>query len=92
MAALNVERVQAQYRIARAQQYPTIDASASGQLYRLTPRMSNTGRGYTSEQYDVSVGVSSWELDLFGRVRSLKSQALEQYLATEQARVKGAAE
>ena len=37
-------------------------------------------------QYNVGLGVSSYELDLFGRVRSLKDQALEQFLATGQAR------
>ena len=39
----------------------------------------------TVEQYSVGLGISSYEVDLFGRVRSLKDQALEQYLATEQA-------
>jgi multidrug efflux system outer membrane protein len=39
----------------------------------------------TLHQYTLGVGVSAWELDLFGRVRSLKEQALEQYLATGQA-------
>jgi multidrug efflux system outer membrane protein len=55
-------------------------------LYRVPKDLSLTGRPYTSEQYNVGLGAASWELDLFGRVRSLKSQALEQYLATEQAR------
>jgi multidrug efflux system outer membrane protein len=40
----------------------------------------------TNQQYNVNLGFSSWELDLFGRIRSLKDRALEQYLATEQAR------
>jgi multidrug efflux system outer membrane protein len=86
MAALNVERVQAQYRIQRAQQYPNIVASGTGDLYRVPKDLSVTSRPYTSEQYNVGLGAASWELDLFGRVRSLKSQALEQYLATKQAR------
>jgi multidrug efflux system outer membrane protein len=85
LAALNVEKVQAQYRIQRAQQFPSVDVSAEGQLYRLPEKMSATGRAYTVEQYKVG-GVASWELDLFGRVRSLKRGALEQYLATEQPR------
>ena len=38
------------------------------------------------QQYGVNLGVSSWEIDFFGRIRSLKDQALEEYLATEQAR------
>ena len=86
MAALNIEKAQAIYRIQRAQQYPNVNVSASGQLYRVPEKMSLTGRSQTAEQYNVDLGAASWELDLFGRIRSLKSQALEQYLATEQAR------
>ncbi len=48
-------------------------------------RRHATAKADTSEQYTVALGVSSWELDLFGRVRSLEAAALEQYLATEQA-------
>ena len=84
-AALNVERVGAFYRIQRAERYPTVAASADAQLYRLPRKMSPTGQAQTAEQYDVNLGVASWELDLFGRIRSLTSHALEQYLATEQA-------
>ncbi len=86
IAALNVEKTQVLYRIQRAQQYPQVDAAASGELYRVPKKMSPTGRAYTSEQYSVGLGVTTWELDLFGRVRSLKSRALEEYFATEQAR------
>jgi multidrug efflux system outer membrane protein len=85
VAALNVEKAQALYRIQRAQQYPEIDASAAGQLYRVPGKMSQTGKAYTYEQYNVGFSSTVWELDLFGRVRSLKQAALEQYLATEQA-------
>ena len=40
----------------------------------------------TLEQYGVNLGISSWEIDFFGRIRSLKDKALEEYFATEQAR------
>jgi multidrug efflux system outer membrane protein len=40
----------------------------------------------TAEQYSVNFGISSWEIDFFGRIRSLKDRALEEYLATDQAR------
>jgi multidrug efflux system outer membrane protein len=86
MAALNVEKVQAQYRVQRAQQYPTIEAAAGGQAYWVPRDASSNGKGYTYEDNTVGVQAASWELDLFGRVRSLKSEALEQYLASEQAR------
>src|SRR5208283_6153799 len=42
---------------------------------------------YTYTEYSVGVGITSYELDLFGRVRSLKAQALNQFLATDQARL-----
>lgn len=85
IAALNVQRVQAQYRIQRAQQYPTVNAGADGQIYRLPEKMSPTGHAYNVEQYNVGL-TTAWELDLFGRIRSLKASALEQYLAADQTR------
>jgi multidrug efflux system outer membrane protein len=86
VAALNIEKVQALYRIQRAEQYPTIVASASADGYRVPQNLSTTSSAETVAQYTVGLGAASWELDLFGRIRSLKSSALEQYLATEQAR------
>ncbi|HOQ46757.1 MAG TPA: efflux transporter outer membrane subunit [Bryobacteraceae bacterium] len=90
MAALNVERVQALYRIQRAEQLPSVNASAAADLYRLPKSMTVAGfavpQSVTVEQYTVNPVAVSWELDLFGRVRSLKSAALERFLATEQSR------
>jgi len=89
-AALNTERVQALYRIQRADQYPTVGVSATGSLYRLptTARIGsfNIPQSVTFQQYNLSLGTASWELDFFGRIRSLKRVALENFLATEQAR------
>ncbi len=75
IAALGIERSQAQYKIQRADLLPKIDAVST---------VSN--RAAVDQKYTVALGVSAYELDLFGRVQSLKDQALEQYLATEQAR------
>jgi multidrug efflux system outer membrane protein len=86
VATLNVEKVQALYRIQRAELYPTVAASASADGYRVPANLSSKSNPETVSQYTVALGTASWELDLFGRIRSLKSQALEQYLATEQAR------
>jgi multidrug efflux system outer membrane protein len=85
VAALNIERSQALYQIQRADLLPKLDASAGASFQRVPETLSGTGRAMTTEQYSVGLGVASYELDLFGRVRSLKDQALEQYLATEQA-------
>jgi multidrug efflux system outer membrane protein len=86
LAALNVERARALYGIQRAELLPTADATASGSRQRLPADLSPTGKRATVEQYSVNLGVFSWELDFFGRIRSLRDRALEEYLATEQAR------
>jgi len=85
VAALNIERSRAQYQIRRSDLFPKVDATASGTFLGVSEDLSRTGQHETVEEYTVGLGVSSYELDLFGRVRSLKDQALEQYLATEQA-------
>jgi multidrug efflux system outer membrane protein len=85
LAALNVDRVQALYKIQRADLLPSISASASGSRQQTSADLAYGYPAITS-RYNVDVGVSSWELDLFGRVRSEKNQALEQYLATEEGR------
>jgi len=86
VAALNIEKARALYRIQRAELFPTVDTVGIGSKQRLPADVSGTGHSMTVEQYSVNLGVSSWELDFFGRIRSLKDRALEQYLATEQAR------
>ncbi len=83
-AALNVERARALYRIQRAELYPKVEAGASGRKSRV--RISGSTGLVDVEEYSVNVGVSNWEIDFFGRLRSLSKRALEEYLATEQAR------
>jgi multidrug efflux system outer membrane protein len=84
-AALNVEKVQALYRIQRSELNPGVGVMASGEKYRVPEKMDSDGEARVVEDYSVNVGVLSWELDLFGRLRSLKAVALERYLATEEA-------
>lgn len=86
VAALNVEKSQALYGIQRAALLPTVNANAGGSVQRLPADVSGTGQSLTARNHSVNVGVSAYELDFFGRIRSLKDQALEQYLATDQAR------
>jgi multidrug efflux system outer membrane protein len=85
LASLNVERARAMYSIQRAELLPTVDASATGAKERIPADLSTTRKATTNERYDVNLGVASWELDFFGRLRSLKKQALEEYLASEEA-------
>ena len=86
VALLNIDRTRALYRIQRAELLPQIDGTAAGSARRLPADLSGTGQAEIVRQYNVGLGVSAYELDLFGRVRSLKERALQQYLATQQAR------
>ena len=86
VAVLNIEQARAQYRVQDAQTLPAVNATGSGTAARTPASVSGTGAAVTSHQYSANLGVSAYELDLFGRVRNLSAQALEQFLATEQAR------
>ncbi|MDN0082283.1 AdeC/AdeK/OprM family multidrug efflux complex outer membrane factor [Crenobacter sp. SG2305] len=86
VAALNIEKARAEYQIQRADLFPSIDASGSGIGKRTPASLSSTGQTMISHSYSANLGFSSYELDFFGRVRSLTNAALEQYLATEEAR------
>jgi outer membrane protein, multidrug efflux system len=86
IAALNVERARAFYGIQRAALLPTVEATGKGSKQRLPADLSSTGSRQTVTRYDANLGVASWEIDFFGRIRSLTERALEEYLATEQAR------
>ncbi|HDR9359060.1 TPA: TolC family protein, partial [Burkholderia vietnamiensis] len=85
VAVLNIEASRAQYQITRAGLFPTLDGTGSGDIQRYPAGVSTTRQPLITRTY--SVGLSaSWELDLFGRVQSLKDQALAQYLSTSYAR------
>ncbi|QCR36106.1 efflux transporter outer membrane subunit [Nissabacter sp. SGAir0207] len=85
VAALNVESAQAQFDIDRAALLPTISAGAGSTAAHLPGGLYNTRSTgpVTYHQYQANLGVTSYELDLFGRVRSLRDQGLETYLQTE---------
>ncbi|WP_371232658.1 AdeC/AdeK/OprM family multidrug efflux complex outer membrane factor [Pseudomonas sp. QE6] len=86
VAALNIEAYRAQYRIQRADLFPAVDAGVSGSRQHVPSRLSQTGSSTISSQYGATLGVTAWEIDLFGRLRALRDQALEQYFASEEAR------
>jgi multidrug efflux system outer membrane protein len=79
-ATLNIQRAQQTYQISENNQLPTI--GASGSILR-QDTLSST-KPITS--YNVGLGVTAYELDFWGRVRSLKDNALDSYLATQSAR------
>ncbi len=84
VAALNIEKARAQYRIQRAEQFPSVAASVSGTRSR-TPASLNGGEAASiGSQYSAELGFSSYELDFFGRLKNLSESALEDYLALEE--------
>lgn len=80
VAILNIEQARAQLRITQADRLPTVSAVASGS------RQSTGEDQPVQSLYQAGLGVSAFELDLFGRVRNLSEAALAQFLATEEAR------
>ncbi|CAK0209278.1 RND efflux system outer membrane lipoprotein [Burkholderia pseudomallei] len=86
VATLDIDEARALYRIQRAAQFPAIDASVGLTSQRMSPALRAPGQSTAINSYDASVGLTHFEIDLFGRVRSLSHAAQEQYLATEEAR------
>jgi multidrug efflux system outer membrane protein len=101
VAALNVQSAQAQYRIQRAELFPTVDASAVEQVQHIPPGVlaaefpsaaagggaaALPSNGVTLHTYDVGIGFTSYELDFFGRIRSLNHAALQQYFSSGETR------
>ncbi|MFO2463934.1 AdeC/AdeK/OprM family multidrug efflux complex outer membrane factor [Pseudomonas sp. 15FMM2] len=86
VAALNIDAFAAQYRIQRADLFPAVSANGSGSRQRVPARASQTGEADITSSYSATLGINSYELDLFGRVRSLSEEALQKYFATEEAR------
>ena len=85
IAALRVEQARAQYRIQRAELFPGVQGNASAVRQRFSGAVTAFNGGSVLTTYSLDVG-AAYEVDLFGRVRSLKKEALEKYFATEEAR------
>ncbi|MEA9555164.1 efflux transporter outer membrane subunit [Xanthomonas nasturtii] len=86
VAALNIEVARAQYRVQRAALVPAIDGTGTSNNARTPAELAIPGQPAVFRTYSGNVGISAYELDLFGRVRSLKEQALQQFLSTAEAR------
>ncbi|MBN8845645.1 MAG: TolC family protein, partial [Sphingomonadales bacterium] len=83
IAVARIDEARGQYRIQDADRLPTVGASADATRSRSA---SPTGQGTdTSNRYSVGVGVTSFELDFWGRVKNLSEAARSQYLSTQQA-------
>lgn len=79
VAVLNIEQARAQYDIRRADLFPTLGAQVGA------ARAPNAS-GKLTNTYTAGLGFSAWEIDLFGRIRSLGEAALAQYVGTEEGR------
>ncbi len=86
VAALSVELARARYGVQRSVLFPEVDATAGFTRGRTPADQSTTGAPFTTSMWTAGVGVTAWELDLFGRVRSLKDAALESFLASGEAK------
>jgi outer membrane protein, multidrug efflux system len=101
VAVLNVETAQQRYRVQRAELFPTIAATGTEQVQRFPNGVFSptgggvstggsktplAGSGTTSRFFDVGIGFTSYELDVFGRIRSLDHAALEQYFSNVETR------
>ena len=86
VAALNIEAARAQYGVVRADQLPTVGAGASMTRSRTAADASPSGREMLGNIYSANLASTGFELDFFGRVRSMSTAALNQYLATQEAR------
>lgn len=87
IAALNVDRVRAYYNIQRTALIPSVNATGTGRRQRTPGDLNNTGHSIVSSSYSVGLELPSYEVDFFGRIASLRDEVLQQYLATDEARL-----
>ena len=84
--ALRVQEARAAYGIQRADMLPTLGAQAGMDRSRVPADLNLTRQPLLGSQYQAGVGLASWEIDFWGRVRSLNDAALQNYLASDAAR------
>lgn len=85
-AVLRMEEARALYDVQSADRLPNLNASASVARAKTPAFLSSTGHSSIGKRYDAGLAISAFELDFFGRVKSLSDAALASYLATEEAR------
>lgn len=83
-AGLNVEAARALYRIQRAEMLPTLGIATAMDAGRTPADLSVTDEPETNRRYEAAGATTAWELDLWGRVRSLSDQALAAYMVLDE--------
>ena len=92
VAVANIASARAVYHVQRAAQFPTITGGPSATFAQIPGNVATGtnvpgGAGtYNEHVYDLTAGVSAYQLDLFGKVRNLTRAAQDQYFATQAAR------
>ena len=84
IATLNIEAARNTWRIQRSALLPSINASGGFTRQEVSKSRSGTGQAEITSTYTAGIGTTAYELDLFGRVRSLNNSAINKYLATEE--------
>ena len=85
VAVAQIEEARGLYRIQDANRLPTLGANAEATRSRTPETLTGTGNSITANRLSVGVGVTSFELDFWGRVKNQSEAARSQYLATEEA-------
>jgi len=85
IAAQRVEEARAIFGIQRADQFPNFAVGASGARARVPGDLNITGESQLQSEYQAGLNLAPWELDFWGRVRSLKDAAKENFMAAESA-------
>lgn len=86
LATLNVELARGMYGIQRGELYPSVGVQGGGGRQHRSADLIQPGEPRTVDQYHVDLGIAAWELDFFGRIRSMSEQALQEYFATDAVR------
>jgi multidrug efflux system outer membrane protein len=85
-AVLRIEEARAAYNIQSADRLPNLNGTLGGTRAKTPRSVSTTGTDITGTRFDAGLSISSFELDFFGRVKSLNDAALATYLASDEAR------
>ncbi|MBQ4833719.1 efflux transporter outer membrane subunit [Pseudoalteromonas sp. MMG010] len=83
ISQLNVQRVRGLYQIEKSALYPSLDFNGNGSRTRLPSDLTSTGEAGISSQYTATVGITSYELDIWGKVSNQTEQALQTLFSTE---------
>lgn len=86
VAVLAIEKARAQYGVEQSNRFPAVGATGAGTRTRTAQDLTTSGRSPISSQYSAQLGFSSYEIDLFGRVKNLNEAALQEFLRTTESR------